>query len=475
MDSLSDAKIIELSASNIAQLILEKKLTSERTVRAFLSRISEINPTINAVVERNPNVIEEAKELDRELSEGKIRGPLHGVPFTFKEQFPVRGFKQTQGLLALKDHVAQEDSIIYKRLRDAGAVLLGTTNQPEFALSYESNNLVYGRTSNPHDPSRTAGGSSGGEAAIVAAKGTPFGIGSDIGGSIRLPAHYNGICGIKATKGAVPLSKCYYLGEGINTEDVLTLSGEMASIGPLSRFAEDLELVYSVISGTDFNDSFCLVKPYKFGASKEIDVKKLRVGYFTEVPDAPVTECTKEAVLKVVEMLKKNGNVVTEAVPPGIVQSAALFFRVFNRRGTDMMKQIAFANGNDVSQGLKAMFQVMDEGNLKIEQVGQFEGLLVEWKMHCNSVMRFMKDFDVVISPVAAFPAPPHDSPLSLNMFKTPYAVAWNVAGLPAIVVGDVTRGKGDFAGLPVGVQIIGTPYSEDALFAISKFVQGSL
>eukprot|EP01114_Cavostelium_apophysatum_P020514 TRINITY_DN689_c0_g1_i2.p1 TRINITY_DN689_c0_g1~~TRINITY_DN689_c0_g1_i2.p1 ORF type:complete len:476 (+),score=97.61 TRINITY_DN689_c0_g1_i2:312-1739(+) len=475
MAALSSAGIIELSASRIADLIRSKSISSKQAVTAFLGRIDEVNPVLNAVCERNPRAIEEAEELDRELAEGKIRGPLHGVPFTIKEQFPVQGFKQTQGLLVLKDHVAQEDSVIYKRLRAAGAVLLGTTNQPEFALSYQSNNLVYGKTSNAHDPTRTSGGSSGGEAAIIAAKGSPFGIGGDAGGSIRIPAHYNGLCGLKPTKGAVPNTNCYFIGEGVRMEDMLPLNGEMTTVGPLSRFVEDLELVFSVISGTDFEDSWCFAKPYKFGSSELVDVKKLRVAYFTEIPEAPVTECTKEAVLKVVDMFKKNGNAIAEAVPPGILQSVLLFSRIFGRSGTDTIKYVAFANGADVTDGMKAMLKMMDESNLKLEQAAHYEALLVEWKMHSNKVLRFFKDFDVVVSPAAAFPAPPHDSPLTANVIKNPYAVPWNIAGMPAAVVGDVTRGKGDFSGLPVGVQLIGAPFNEDVLFAACKFVQGSL
>eukprot|EP01114_Cavostelium_apophysatum_P020513 TRINITY_DN689_c0_g1_i1.p2 TRINITY_DN689_c0_g1~~TRINITY_DN689_c0_g1_i1.p2 ORF type:complete len:175 (+),score=44.23 TRINITY_DN689_c0_g1_i1:1265-1789(+) len=174
-------------------------------------------------------------------------------------------------------------------------------------------------------------------------------------------------------------------------------------------------------------------------------------------------------------MFKKNGNAIAEAVPPGILQSVLLFSRIFGRSGTDTIKYVAFANGADVTDGMKAMLKMMDESNLKLEQAAHYEALLVEWKMHSNKVLRFFKDFDVVVSPAAAFPAPPHDSPLTANVIKNPYAVPWNIAGMPAAVVGDVTRGKGDFSGLPVGVQLIGAPFNEDVLFAACKFVQGSL
>ena len=178
-------------------------VSSETVVGAFLDRIAEVNPKLNAVVQlRAEAALEEARAADR-VPAGE-RGPLHGVPMTIKDSLDTAGLVTTGGTKGRASFVPSADATVVRRLRAAGAIILGKTNTPDLTLSYETSNLVYGRTNNPFDASRTSGGSSGGAAAIVAAGGSPMEIGSDTGGSIRLPAHCCGIAGIKPTAGRVP-------------------------------------------------------------------------------------------------------------------------------------------------------------------------------------------------------------------------------------------------------------------------------
>ena len=198
-------ELIFASATEQAKAIREKQISSEELVRACIKRIEEVNPKLNAVVQLPAETaLEQAREADKALAKGEIRGPLHGVPFTLKDAIETEGVICTGGTLGRASYVPKEDATVVKRLRAAGGVLLGKTNCPEFGWAWESDNLIYGRTNNPYDLSLSPGGSSGGESAIIAAGGSPLGLGSDAGGSVRFPAHCTGITAIKPTSGRVP-------------------------------------------------------------------------------------------------------------------------------------------------------------------------------------------------------------------------------------------------------------------------------
>ena len=198
-------ELIFASAGEQAKAIRDKQISSQELVRACIKRIEEVNPKLNAVVQLPAETaLRQAREADKALAKGEIRGPLHGVPFTLKDAIETEGVISTGGTLGRASYVPKEDATVVKRLRAAGGVLLGKTNCPELGWAWESDNLVYGRTNNPYDLSLSPGGSSGGESAIIAAGGSPLGLGSDAGGSVRFPAHCTGIAGIKPTSGRVP-------------------------------------------------------------------------------------------------------------------------------------------------------------------------------------------------------------------------------------------------------------------------------
>src|SRR5262245_57980307 len=232
--------LIYASATALAQAIRSKKVSSEEVVNAYLQRIEAVNPQLNAVVQLTADTaLKQAREADAALARGDSKGPLHGVPMTIKDSFDTAGVISTGGTKGRALFLPSQDAAAVARLRQAGAILMGKTNTPELTLSFETDNLIYGRTNNPYDLSRTPGGSSGGAAAIIAAGGSPLDLGSDLGGSIRLPSHFCGIAGIKPTSGRVPRTG------HIPSFDIGPLEAWM-QVGPMARFVEDLILTLPI-------------------------------------------------------------------------------------------------------------------------------------------------------------------------------------------------------------------------------------
>ena len=240
--------IIYASAKSMAQAVRDKEVSAVELVEAHLGRIEEVNSALNAVVQlAAERARAEAVEADAALARGESKGALHGVPFTLKDSIDTEGIITTGGTLGRKDFVPDADATVTARLRAAGGILLGKTNTPELTYAGETDNLVYGRTNNPFDLSRAPGGSSGGAGAIVCCGGAAFDIGSDTGGSVRGPAHYCGITGIKPNSGRVPRTG-HIVPHSFGAVDSLTQNG------PMARYVEDLALILPIISGPDWND-----------------------------------------------------------------------------------------------------------------------------------------------------------------------------------------------------------------------------
>src|SRR5215212_8144355 len=234
-------ELTRLSAAELGRLIRARAVSPVEVVEAYLRRIEEVNPTLNAVVTLAPDALEQARVAEAAFVRGESVGSLGGVPLTVKDTIDVRALRTTCGSRVRAEHVAGEDAPAVARLRAAGAVILGKTNCPEFALDYTSENPVFGRTNNPHDLGRTPGGSSGGCAAAVASCMTAGSLGSDLAGSIRIPAHFCGVAGLKPTAGRVP--------GGGHTPPMSGLHSLGATLGPLARTVDDLRLFYGVLSG----------------------------------------------------------------------------------------------------------------------------------------------------------------------------------------------------------------------------------
>src|SRR2546421_2478755 len=282
--------LLSKSLPEVAHLIISRAISSVDLVESYLNKIEELNPALNAVVTIAPDVIESARCCDSELARGNIIGPLHGIPLTIKDTIATKGIRTTSGSRLRVDDVPQHDAPVVTRLKAAGAIILGKTNTPEMAIPYETDNPVFGRTNNPHDSGRTAGGSSGGEAAAIAAGLSLAGIGSDLAGSIRVPAHFCGIAGLKPTSGSVPMEGHLPLATG-----TLSLG---ASIGPMARRVADLALLFSVIAS----------KPETELPTEALnELGGVRVAWYTDDGVSPVAEEVANAVRRAASILSDAG------------------------------------------------------------------------------------------------------------------------------------------------------------------------
>ena len=296
------------STRALARGIRQGDVSSEEVVGACLDRVAEVNPALNAVVQLDAEgAMERARGADRALAAGESWGPLHGVPMTIKDSLDTAGMISSGGTQGRASFVPERDATVVARLLGAGAILMGKTNTPELTLSFETDNLVYGRTNNPWDTARSSGGSSGGAAAIVAAGGSPFDIGSDYGGSIRLPAHWNGIAGIKPTAGRVPRTGHVYPFGG--------LQDDFQQIGPLARSVDDLILLLPLIMGPDWIDPSIVELPWSDPG--EVDLAGLRVAFHSDNGIGAPTPETVATVEAVAAALDAEVLAVVEAPPPG--------------------------------------------------------------------------------------------------------------------------------------------------------------
>ena len=453
-------ELIYSSAKSIAAAIREKQVSCKEVLEAHLRRIDEVNPRLNAVVQLAlDRARAEAEQADRALAMGQSLGPLHGVPMTIKDSLDTEGVVSTGGTQGRAAFVPQADATVVARMRAAGAILMGKTNTPELTLAGETNNLVYGRTNNPYDLARTPGGSSGGAGAIIAAGGSPLDLGSDTGGSVRLPTHFCGIAGLKPTSGRVPRTG-HVVPFGMGAMDPLTVNG------PLARYVEDLELVLPIISGVDWRDP--AVVPMPLGDPADVDVAGLSVAVYTDNGIITPTPETVQAVLDAAAALRDLGARVTEDRPGVLDQSGRLFVKLGASDGRTWIRRLLDKAGTvDVHPWLLQRFEAA-----KPLPVGEFTEALEEVDAFRSAMLGFMEDYDVILCPAAAFPAPEHrgvheeeTTPLAS------YTNTYNLTGWPGAVV----RGGSSPEGLPIGVQVVARPWREDVALAVARKLEQAL
>jgi amidase len=452
-------ELIFASATEQAKAIRERQISSEELVRACIKRIEEVNPQLNAVVQLPAETaLGQAREADKALAKGEIRGPLHGVPFTLKDAIETEGVVSTGGTQGRASYVPKEDATVVKRLRAAGGVLLGKTNCPEFGWAWESDNLIYGRTNNPYDLSLSPGGSSGGESAIIAAGGSPIGLGSDAGGSVRFPAHCTGIAAIKPTSGRVPRTG-HFPGPG-GTLDALW------QIGPLARSVADLNAVLPIIAGVDWRDP--AIVPMPLGDATKVDLKALRVAFYTdngiETPDRESIETVKKAA----SALEASVTAVEEARPRDLEQTYEIYLSLFTADGGAGLEELLEMAGTKKVHPL--MQRVLDLQRSGAKSTAAFVSLIGQWDAFRRSLLSFMEQFDVMVCPVCSFPGMVHGSTYDrLSAFS--YTMTCNLTGWPAAVV----RAGTSRAGLPIGVQIVARPWREDVALAVAAEIERAL
>jgi len=449
-------ELIFASATEQAKAIRDKQISSEELVRACIKRIEEVNPKLNAVVQLPAETaLGQAREADKAVAKGEIRGPLHGVPFTLKDAIETEGVISTGGTLGRASYVPKEDATVVKRLRAAGGVLLGKTNCPEFGWAWESDNLVYGRTNNPYDLSLSPGGSSGGESAIIAAGGSPLGLGSDAGGSVRFPAHCTGIAAIKPTSGRVPRTG-HFPGPG-GTLDALW------QIGPLARSVADLNTLLPIIAGVDWRDP--AIVPMPLGDATKVDLKALRVAFHTDNGIETATRETIETVKNAARALEASVTAVEEARPRGLEQTYEIYLGLFTADGGAGLEELLEMAGTKKVHPL--MQRALDLQRSSAKSVAAFGALIGQWDAFRRSLLSFMEEFDVIVCPVCSFPGMVHGSTYDrLEAFS--YTMTYNLTGWPAAVV----RAGSSRAGLPIGVQIVARPWREDVALAVAAKIE---
>ena len=427
-------------AGELAAAIAAGRLSALEACDAAIRRIEARDAAINAVVVRDfERAREQARERDLRRARGE-RGPLLGVPMTVKESFDVAGLPTHWGLLPLRDQRPREDALAVARLKAAGAVILGKTNVPPALADWQATNPIHGRTVNPHDPTRSPGGSSGGSAAALASGMVPLELGSDIGGSIRVPAHFCGVFGHKPSFGLLPSRGHQF--PGTDGADV-----GLAVIGPLARSAADLGLALGVLAGPTENDA--VAYRASLPAPRHAQLPGWRVLVLDAHPSAATDSELRAAVLGVGDAVARAGARVerTSALLPDLAAA--------NQAYTAMLTAI-------VTRGVPGEHAVISAHDW-FALLDRRERVRRQWRALFGA-------FDVVLAPPFGCAAFPHvDEPvwrqrtLQIDGEATPYGaqLAWpglaSFAGLPATVV-PVGRGA---AGLPIGVQVIG-PWLED-------------
>lgn len=447
-------QIIYDSATTLAGKIRGKQISSEELVKACIYRIEEVNPKLNAVVRivRDRALIE-AREADKAIAGGNIKGPLHGIPITIKDSLDTVEVITTGGTKGRISFLPNQDATVVARLRRAGAILIGKTNTPELTLSYETDNQIYGRTNNPYDFSRTSGGSSGGAAAIIASGGSPLDIGSDTAGSIRVPSHFCGIAGIKPTSGRVPRTG-HIIPYGMGALDGLT------TLGPIARYVEDLILALPIICGIDWRDPAII--PIPLGKPDMVNLKLLHAAFF-------IDNGIKSPEPAIAEVVRKTAKVISDAVldveedcPPAIGQTWEIWRELWTADGRVWQQRLLQKAGT--------IEKLESPENSKVMPTVDFFAFLEKLDGFRSDMLAFFEKYDVLICPTNAYPALPHGTSKD-NMPAFSYTMTYNLTGWPVAVVRAGTSPEG----LPIGIQVVARPWREDVALTVAKYIESAL
>jgi amidase len=438
--------IVFSSTTQLAAAIRAGDVSATEVLEAHLAQIDRHNPALNAIVTMDvEHAYERAREADKALARDQVWGPLHGVPFTLKDALATAGMRTTTGFPPL-DHVPHEDSTVTARLKAAGGILIGKTNVATMLANYQSTNPIFGRTNNPWNIERTPGGSSGGAAAALAAGMIPFEIGTDLGGSIRVPAHFCGVFGLKPTEHRVPLTGII---PGLQTPRSVRI---MSCIGPMARTVEDVALLYSIIAGPDGRDTE--VQPVLVDEVPQLALKQLRVAIAPTFPGLPVAAEVRAAVEELAQQLHPLCAVVEEATLPGVD-----FMQDLTSAGALIgMTTGAFQPQEDKPPTTLAQY---------LEALHRRDQSIIAWE-------QFFEKWDVLLCPpsmVTAFPHSEMGTPLHVDGQEVSYGLVgahsmlFNYTGHPAVVL----PYKLDRDGLPIGVQLVGKRWDEARLLGIAK------
>jgi amidase len=454
-----------LTAVQLAGAIRERRASSAEALDAHLARIREENPRLNAVITLDEEgARKRAREADDALARGQIWGPLHGVPMTLKDGHSTKGMRTTCGYEPLAGYVPEEDGTVAVRLKAAGANIIGKTNVSRLLGDLQSNNSIFGRTNNPWDIGRTSGGSSGGAAAALAVGMTPLEVGSDLAGSIRIPAHFCGVYGLKTTERRVSM-----WGHIPDVPGRVRSNRLMWSIGPMSRSVEDLALVYRIISGPDGYDTD--VPPVAAGDIPSLELKGLRLAWSPTFPGVPVAASIRDALIGLTTRLELAGAIVEETLP-------AVDFRELARARTVLSRAVDFEQlANSSAAAAKPRSNEADQiDEQPPPSMAEFLAALDTRDRITRLWEGFFDRWDALMCPVCmitAFPHCPTDTPLQVDGETVNYwravghTAPFNFTGHPSIAV-PIGR---DADGMPIGAQLVGRRWGEEKLLAIAALL----
>jgi len=464
------------SAKQLAAAVKRKKIGCAELLDLYLARIEKYNPKLNAIIATDiPGARKRAKAADQALARGKSWGPLHGVPMTIKESFDVAGLPTTWGVPALKDNIARKSSVAVERFLGAGAVLFGKTNVPIYLADWQSYNAIYGTTNNPWDVTRTPGGSSGGSAAALAAGLTGLEAGSDIGSSIRNPAHYCGVYGHKPTWGI-----CTPRGHAMPG---VVAQSDISAIGPLARSAEDIALALSVMAGPDDIDGagWKLALP----APRKTKLGQLKIAVMLDDPNAEVDRAVQDRIQAVADFLARKKAKLSDTARPDIdttelqrtyilllrAATSARLTPEMVRRNEELMQSLA--------PGDESYLARMTRGNLLphrdwLKLNNQRHQMRLKWAA-------FFKEWDLLICPTASSAAFPHDQQgerhermITVNGKRVPTTDQLFWAGYSGVALLPSTSAPAGFSpsGLPIGVQIVGAQYDDRQCIELARLLE---
>ena len=454
--------LTSLSALQMAELIRRKEVSPVELAKAHLERTTALQPKFNAFVHLDAEgALKRARAAEAAAMGGSALSPLHGVPLTVKSCIDVAGWKCEAGSALRKNNVPQQDAVLVARLKTAGAILLGNTNVPEFLMAYETDNSLYGKTSNPWNLERTAGGSSGGEAAAIAAGCSAGGVGSDGGGSIRVPAHFSGICGLKPTPGRIAATGHFPACAGCFSW--------MGVVGPMARTVADVRALFEVIAGPDAADPCSAPVPIQ--ALSENDVRATRIGILESAALGETTSETRAAVDHVGKLLADQGFPVEPFSLKGLDRALDLWWLFFGATISHLLRTSLVPEQTALTSPMLREFLDVTAAEPPLT-LDRLLAACTDRDILRAEIIRQMDHVPILLSPVSSILAFRHGEGGwrgSGDYRKTMRFSQWlNLAGFPGAAVPIGLSSEG----LPIGVQIIGRPYEEELVLAIAERIE---
>ena len=456
-----------LSTVEMSRQVGGRVISPVELADAHLAKIERLNSKLNAFVHVNPELVrQQARESEAALMNDQVLGPLHGVPISIKSSIAVAGLPWEAGTRLRAGFVATHDAPLVERLKNAGAVILGVTNTPELLMAWETDNLLYGRTNSPWDLNRTPGGSSGGESAAIASGMSAGGVGSDGGGSIRVPAHFCGICGLKPTPGRIPSTGHFPPSGG-----PFALLGV---VGPMARTVADLKVLFEVMQGPDDGDTCSAPVPLRW--PKDDELKRLRIGYFEDDGRTPVDPEIRKAVRTAAEALSRAGFQVEPFRPEGLEEARLLWKKFFVKTGGMLIGPMFARREQDAGPILK---QFLEWSAAEPSLSGR--AVIDAWIRRDTlraSFLEQMRKYPILLCPPAAIPAFRHgERSWTIDGKAVEYLDAWsytewfNLLGNPGAVIPVSQTSEG----LPVGVQIVGRLWEEEQVLSVAFVLEREL